>query len=44
MLNPIHPISIICSDYERSKAFYNNILGLIKLSEKLSEKKSNLLN
>jgi len=28
MLNRIHHISIICSDYERSKAFYTNILGL----------------
>ena len=28
MLNRIHHISIICSDYERSKSFYSNILGL----------------
>ena len=28
MLNRIHHISIICSDYERSKSFYTNILGL----------------
>ena len=28
MLNRIHHISIICSNYERSKAFYTNILGL----------------
>ena len=27
MLNRIHHISIICSDYERSKAFYTDILG-----------------
>ncbi|MEP6947929.1 MAG: VOC family protein [Ginsengibacter sp.] len=28
MLNRIHHISIICSDYERSKAFYTGVLGL----------------
>ncbi|MEP6596889.1 MAG: VOC family protein [Ginsengibacter sp.] len=28
MLNRVHHISIICSDYERSKAFYTAILGL----------------
>jgi glyoxylase I family protein len=28
MLNRIHHISIICSDYERSKTFYTDILGL----------------
>ncbi len=28
MLNRVHHISIICSDYERSKAFYTDILGL----------------
>lgn len=28
MLNRIHHISIICSDYEKSKAFYTDILGL----------------
>jgi glyoxylase I family protein len=28
MLNRIHHISIICSDYEKSKAFYIDILGL----------------
>lgn len=28
MLNRIHHISIICSDYEKSKAFYTEILGL----------------
>ncbi|KAA0991832.1 SMU1112c/YaeR family gloxylase I-like metalloprotein [Dyadobacter aurulentus] len=26
-LNAIHHIAIICSDYEKSKAFYTNILG-----------------
>src|SRR5450432_3004047 len=28
MLNRIHHISIICTDYERSKTFYTDILGL----------------
>lgn len=28
MLNRIHHISIICSDYEKSKIFYTEILGL----------------
>ena len=28
MLNRIHHISIICSDYERSKIFYTETLGL----------------
>lgn len=28
MLNGIHHTSIICSDYEKSKAFYTDILGL----------------
>ena len=27
-LNSIHHIAIICSDYEKSKAFYTNVLGL----------------
>ena len=27
-LNKIHHIAIICSDYEKSKAFYTTILGL----------------
>ncbi len=35
MLNRIHHISIICSDYERSKAFYTNILGLQIIRETL---------
>jgi glyoxylase I family protein len=33
MLNRIHHIAIICSDYERSKNFYVNILGLEVLQE-----------
>jgi glyoxylase I family protein len=28
MLNRVHHISIICSDYKKSKAFYTGILGL----------------
>jgi glyoxylase I family protein len=28
MLNRIHHTAILCSDYEKSKAFYTNILGL----------------
>ena len=28
MLNRVHHIAIICADYERSKAFYTEILGL----------------
>ncbi len=28
MLNAVHHIAIICSDYERSKAFYVDVLGL----------------
>jgi glyoxylase I family protein len=28
MLNRIHHTAIICSDYELSKAFYTNVLGL----------------
>ncbi|RPD50690.1 VOC family protein [Paracnuella aquatica] len=27
-ISAVHHIAIICSDYERSKAFYTNILGL----------------
>jgi len=33
MLNHVHHISIICSDYGKSKAFYTNILGLEIISE-----------
>jgi glyoxylase I family protein len=33
ILNKIHHIAIICSDYERSKNFYVNILGLEVLQE-----------
>lgn len=33
MLNRIHHIAIICSDYKRSKDFYVNILGLKIIKE-----------
>src|SRR5258706_14619532 len=39
MLNRIHHISIICSDYKRSKAFYNNILGLEIIRETFREER-----
>ena len=32
-LNRIHPVAIICSDYELSKDFYTRILGLKVLQE-----------
>ncbi len=28
MLNAVHHVAVICSDYERSKRFYADILGL----------------
>lgn len=33
MLSAVHHIAIICSDYERSKRFYTEILGLEILQE-----------
>ena len=33
MLNRIHHVAIICSDYARSKAFYCDVLGLRVLAE-----------
>ncbi|MFA5245287.1 MAG: VOC family protein, partial [Pedobacter sp.] len=32
-LNKIHHIAIICSDYEASKLFYTEILGLKIINE-----------
>jgi glyoxylase I family protein len=32
-LNAIHHIAIICSDYNRSKAFYTEVLGLTVIRE-----------
>ncbi len=33
MLSAIHHIAIICSDYEKSKAYYTQVLGLKILNE-----------
>ena len=33
MLNAVHHIAIICSDYERSKHFYVDVLGLTVVRE-----------
>jgi len=33
MLNRIHHVAIICSDYNRSKDFYVNVLGLTIVAE-----------
>lgn len=33
MLNKVHHIAIICSDYAKSKAFYTEILGLEVIQE-----------
>ena len=42
-INKIHHIAIICSDYEKSKNFYVNILGFKILKETYrSERKSYL--
>ncbi|TDE07623.1 VOC family protein [Flavobacterium sandaracinum] len=32
-LNKVHHIAIICSDYQKSKRFYTNILGLTIIQE-----------
>ena len=32
-LNKIHHVAVICSDYERSKRFYADMLGLKIVSE-----------
>ena len=39
MLNKIHHIAIICSDYERSKAFYLDALGLEVIREVYREER-----
>jgi glyoxylase I family protein len=39
-LNRIHHIAIICSDYEQSKKFYTEILGLKILKETFREKRN----
>ena len=33
MLNKIHHIAIICSDYQKSKKFYTEVLGLVIIRE-----------
>lgn len=38
-INKVHHIAVICSDYERSKQFYTNILGLEILSEVYREER-----
>lgn len=38
-LNKVHHISIICSDYEKSKTFYTDILGLTIIKETYREKR-----
>jgi glyoxylase I family protein len=38
-LQSIHHIAIICSDYERSKAFYTQILGLTIIEETYREER-----
>jgi len=39
MLNKIHHVSIICSDYDRSKYFYTDILGLKIIRETYREQR-----
>ena len=39
MLNKIHHIAIICSDYEKSKIFYTEILGLEIIKETYREER-----
>ncbi|MGY5710373.1 VOC family protein, partial [Vibrio cincinnatiensis] len=36
-LESIHHVAIICSDYQRSKSFYSEILGLKILAENYRE-------
>lgn len=45
MFNQLHHIAIICSDYERSKHFYTNILQLPIIHEQYrADKKSHKLD
>ena len=39
-LNKVHHIAIICSDYERSKKFYTEILGFIIINETFREERN----
>lgn len=36
-LNKIHHVAVICSDYEQSKQFYTEVLGLKIVSEHYRE-------
>jgi glyoxylase I family protein len=38
-LNRVHHVSIICSDYKKSKAFYTEVLGLEVIRETYREKR-----
>lgn len=38
-LNKVHHIAIICSDYEKSRAFYTDILGFTILKETYREER-----
>ncbi|WP_197413164.1 SMU1112c/YaeR family gloxylase I-like metalloprotein [Vibrio sp. MEBiC08052] len=40
MLERIHHVAIICSDYQRSKAFYTEILGLKIVAENYRENRN----
>ena len=40
MLNSIHHAAIICSDYQKSKAFYVSILGLKIIAENYRESRN----
>ena len=37
-LNKVHHVAVICSDYERSKQFYTDVLGMKIKSEHYREK------
>ena len=39
-LNKIHHVAVICSDYEQSKQFYTEVLGLKIVSEHYREKRN----
>lgn len=39
MLRSVHHIAIICSDYEKSKAFYTDILGMTIIRETYREER-----
>lgn len=38
-LNKVHHVAVICSDYERSKQFYTDVLGMNIKSEHYREKR-----